>query len=197
MCQLSRKYLWQGYMKRLCPETQRCGFEQEKNQSRYSSKVDSWQKSRGCWVERLNSYRAWLTVSKEESCLAKLLCRPCFAIILNPASDWASTHQQSRIKHQHRRNRRRGYLLSILGCRLERWLIDVPTDRWARIAQMSTTRRPAVNRCRSQTEIAVLQSVTECYSVADLRLRLLILRLRRCNVIARETHSRLLAVCSS
>ena len=30
---------------------------------------------------------------------------------------------------------------------------------------MSTTRRPAVNRCRSQTEIAVLQSVTECYRV--------------------------------
>ena len=121
-------------MKRLCPETQRCGFEQEKKQSRYSSKVDLWQKSRGCWIERLNSYGAWLTVSKEESCLAKLLCRPCFAIILNPASDRASTHQLSGIKHQHRRHRRRGYLLSILGCRasLERWLTDVRTDRWAR-----------------------------------------------------------------
>ena len=43
----------------------------------------------------------------------------------------------------------------------------------------------------------VLHSVSECYSVADPRLRLLILRLRRCNVIARETHSRLLALCSS
>ena len=96
--------------------------------------MDSWQKSRGCWVERLNSYGAWLTVSKEESCLAKLLCRPCFAIILNTASDRASTHQLSGIKHQHRRHHRRGYLLSILGCRasLERWLTDVRTDRWAR-----------------------------------------------------------------
>ena len=41
-----------------------------------------------------------------------------------------------------------------LSASLERWLTDVRTDRWARIAQMSTTRRPAVNRCRSQTEIA-------------------------------------------
>ena len=45
------------------------------------------------------------------------------------------------------------------------WLMFRRTVGPGRIAQMSTTHRPAVNRCRSQTEIAVLQSVTECYRV--------------------------------